>query len=75
MDYFIFNLIKDIIEGYTSKYLINNNEDLNLEVSADVSEEEKEHILYELDGKLPDGLIFLHRYDNPTLTIVFKELK
>lgn len=75
MDYFIFNLIKDIIEEYTSKYLINNNEDLNLEVSADVSEEEKEHILYELDGKLPDGLIFLHRYDNPTLTIIFKELK
>ena len=66
--------IDNIIKNYTEAYMIGNGKDLSVQLIANVSDEDKEKILNDLDLILPYGLIFNHKYENGKLEINFKEV-
>ena len=74
MDFTTFNKIKDIVDVYSTEYIVGNRrEDLSVFVEIkNIDEEKKEFLLYELDKEMPLDVIFTHDYENGRLKIVFR---
>lgn len=74
MDFTTFNKIKDIVDVYSTEYIVGNRKkDLSVFVEIkNIDEEKKEFLLCELDKKMPLGVIFTHDYKNGRLKIVFR---
>lgn len=72
MDYFVFCKIDEIVKKYTEAYMIcNKSPNLDVVLTASVTDEQKECILNELDFSLRDYVEFSHEYENGKLQITF----
>ena len=68
--------IENTLKMYVDKYEVGNDfETLNVFISAEMNEENKELFLNALDEDLPLGLIFTHEYKNGKLKVIFKEVQ
>ena len=75
MIFSIFNNIKQIAETKLNDLNIKNDENLNICLSGECSEKDKEFLLYELDKNLPIGIFFHHEFENGKLKITFEEVQ
>jgi len=71
-----FERILDIVERHSNQEIkkFNRSPDLLVTIETNVSDENKEKILYDLDYELRDWINFSHTYENGKLQIVFKEV-
>jgi len=75
MDLNTFCNIDTIVRKYTGAFAIYNRyPDMALTLECRVTEEDKEHILNELDLNLPLDTYFSHIYENGELQVIFKEV-
>ena len=70
----ILDTIESHVEKYTEAYRFGNNPNLDVELIANINEEDKECLLNDIDLNLPYGLNFSHVYENGKLKVTFKEL-
>lgn len=71
----ILDSIKSCVKKYTKAYMFGNNpKNFNVELIANINDEDKECLLNDIDMHLPYGLNFSHTYENGRLKIIFKEL-
>lgn len=70
----ILDSIEQCVKKYTSAYRFGNNQDLDVELIANINDENKECLLNDIDLNLPYGLNFSHIYENGKLKVTFKEL-
>lgn len=70
----ILDTIEKYVKKYTEAYRFGNNPNLDVELIANINEEDKECLLNDIDLNLPYGLNFSHTYENGKLKVTFKEL-
>lgn len=70
----ILDSIENCVKKYTEAYRFGNNTNLNVELIANINDEDKECLLNDIDLNLPYGLNFSHIYENGKLKVTFKEL-
>ena len=70
----ILDTIEQHVKKYTEAYRFGNNPNLDVELIANINEEDKECLLNDIDLNLPYGLNFSHTYENGKLKVTFKEL-
>lgn len=68
-----FEKILDIVERHSNQEIkkFNRFPDLLVTIETNVSDENKEKILYDLDYELRDLISFSHTYENSKLQIIF----
>ena len=70
---FILDSIDKIVKRYTEAYIFTNRApDLAVQLTANINEEDKEHLLNDIDYELRDYVNFSHTYENERLKIIFK---
>lgn len=70
---FILDTIERLVKKYTEAYVFTNRApDLAVQLTANISEEGKEHLLNDIDYELRDYVNFSHEYENGRLQIIFK---
>lgn len=70
----ILDSIEQCVKKYTEAYRFGNNPNLDVELIANINDNDKECLLNDIDLNLPYGLNFSHIYENGKLKITFKEL-
>ena len=71
----ILDSIEKCVKKYTEAYRFGNNPNsFNVELIANINDEDKECLLNDIDLNLPYGLNFSHIYKNGKLKVTFKEL-
>ena len=70
----ILDSIEQCVKKYTEAYRFGNNPNLDVELIANINDEDKEYLLSDIDLNLPYGLNFSHIYENGKLKVTFKEL-